>query len=140
MQPLTPTEANINATVFEREAPETYLGRSREWGMSLHWGSEAVNRVLPPALQARIKEIWCDPHFVQQAGEHRFLPHYAGHTGEQLFATPADDAMRVSRSKMRKLFSEDIDIKVTSTCSKITLNEWSNAESSIVRKTFGWRE
>lgn len=80
--------------------------------MTLHWGNEAIDRLLPPALRERIREIWCDPHYVRPPVGERFLPHYAGHTGEQLFATPADDAMRVSRSKMRKLFSEGLDIQV----------------------------
>lgn len=80
--------------------------------MSLHWGNEAINQVLPPHLRARIREIWCDPHYEQPDPKDNYLPHFAGHTGEQLFAMPVGDCMRVSRSKMRKLFSDGLDVQV----------------------------
>ncbi|TKA80706.1 hypothetical protein B0A55_03701 [Friedmanniomyces simplex] len=103
-------QAGINAIICERDLGERYKTRPREWGMTLHWASEAIARVLPPELRERIHEACCDPYY-RPAEEDADLVHYAGHTGEPLFKTPAANAMSVSRSKMRRLFSEGLDIK-----------------------------
>jgi len=79
--------------------------------MTLHWGSEALGKVLPPELRQRLHEACCDP-FYTPAEKDGFLFSYAGHTGEVLFKTPAPNARSVSRSKMRRLFSEGLDIQV----------------------------
>lgn len=84
------------------------------WGAdsnNRHWGSEAVNKLLGPELRGRIKEIWSDPSISDNSFYE--LPIYAGHTGELLGKTP-DRSMRVTRRKMRKLFSEGINIIVSS--------------------------
>ncbi|KAL4880574.1 hypothetical protein BJY04DRAFT_219045 [Aspergillus karnatakaensis] len=101
-------QAEIKATVYERETPEMYIHRPREWGMSFHWGSESAKKLLSPSLRSRIKEVWVDPTVPDNSTYE--LPSYAGHTGELLGKTP-DRSMRVTRRKMRKLFSEGLDIQ-----------------------------
>ncbi|KAH7322400.1 hypothetical protein B0I35DRAFT_458741 [Stachybotrys elegans] len=97
-----------------------YIHRPREWGMSLHWGTEAVKRLLSPDLRDRIKETWTDPTLPDDSFYE--LPIYAGHTGELLGKTP-DRSMRVTRRKMRKLFSENLDIQYGKHLSAITKSE-----------------
>ncbi|CAK4033729.1 FAD binding domain-containing isoform 1 [Lecanosticta acicola] len=104
-------KANIKATVFERDTSDYYQNRERDWGMSLHWGTEAINTVLPPELQARIKEAATDPFWDPPDGGCLTLPQFAGHTGELLNVTPMPrGSLRVRRKGLRKLFSEGIEI------------------------------
>lgn len=80
--------------------------------MSLHWGGEAVRKLLSPQLYARIHEAFVNPRY--NLKEPWTLNQYDGSTGEVLMETPMPlGAMRVSRSRMRKLFSEGIDVKVS---------------------------
>lgn len=101
--------AGIKAAVYERETPKYYAGRPREWGMSLHWGTEAIEKVLPPELRSRIRETWCDPFW---SGEELVLKHYRGPTGDLAFETQLANGARVSRRKMRELFKEGLDVRV----------------------------
>jgi hypothetical protein len=71
-----------------------------------------MSKLLSPELRRRIKEAWTDPTVPDNSFYE--LPIYAGHTGELLGKTP-DRSMRVTRRKMRKLFSEGIDIQVCQT-------------------------
>lgn len=103
-------QAGIKCTVFEREASEAeWVKRPQEWGMTLYYGSGAIAKVLSPDLQARIREIECDPYY---EGGDRSIKHHNGKTGGLVFATPAENAKRVSRKKMRLLFREGLTIEV----------------------------
>ncbi|KAL4765292.1 FAD-dependent oxidoreductase [Aspergillus foveolatus] len=101
-------QAGIKATVYERETPE------------MHWGAQSVNKLLSPELRGRIKEAWTDPTVPDNSFYE--LPIYAGHSGELLGKTP-DRSMRVTRRKMRKLFSEGIDIQYGKHLCAITKTE-----------------
>ncbi|KAK3075181.1 hypothetical protein LTR53_001712 [Teratosphaeriaceae sp. CCFEE 6253] len=103
-------QAGIKATICEGDAGERYKNRPREWGMTLHWGSDAIAKVLPLELRDRIREACCDPLYGPAPADAE-LVHYDGQTGEPPFWTPAATAMSVSRSKMRRLFSEGLDIQ-----------------------------
>ncbi|KAK0882262.1 hypothetical protein LTR87_004010 [Friedmanniomyces endolithicus] len=103
-------QAGIPTTICERDSGDRYKHRQREWGMTLHWGSEALGKVLLPELRQRLHEACCDP-FHTPAEKDGVLFSYAGHTGELLFKTPAPNARSVSRSKMRRLFGEGLDIQ-----------------------------
>lgn len=78
-----------------------------------------MNTLLGPELRGRIREVWSDPTIPENSFYE--LPIYAGHTGELLGKTP-DRSMRVTRRKMRKLFSEGIDIQVSN--SSATKNKY----------------
>ncbi|KAK3115617.1 hypothetical protein LTR53_004875 [Teratosphaeriaceae sp. CCFEE 6253] len=103
-------QAGIKATICEGDTGDRYKYRPREWGMTLHWGSDAIAKVLPLELRDRIREACCDP-LCGPAPADAELVHYDGQTGEPLFRTPAATAMSVSRSKMRRLFSEGLDVQ-----------------------------
>lgn len=55
--------AGISHTVFERETPESFDTRSREWVKGIHWGGDLFDKVLSPALRARLRESKCHPFY-----------------------------------------------------------------------------
>ncbi|KAF3042653.1 hypothetical protein E8E12_005228 [Didymella heteroderae] len=99
----------IAFTIFESETSTTYQTRPREWGMTLHWGSTHIASCLPEDLAARFNEAYADPSLTTDAV--KGLPIYNGKTGDLLLEMGAEKPMRVSRKKMRNLFSEGIDVQ-----------------------------
>ncbi|KAF2825514.1 FAD/NAD(P)-binding domain-containing protein [Ophiobolus disseminans] len=102
-------KASIPFTIFEHESSSTYQSRPREWGMTLHWGSSHLASCLPPHLLARLNEAYADP--TQSADATTGLPVFNGETGEQIMEMGAQGPCRVSRRKMRNLFSEGINVR-----------------------------
>jgi hypothetical protein len=80
--------------------------------MLLHWGTEYLEKVLPPHLQARMKEIRCDPH-LDLSSDIPPVPFVNALTG-QLMAEFPQVGVRVSRKKLRRFFTdgENLNIKV----------------------------
>jgi 2-polyprenyl-6-methoxyphenol hydroxylase-like FAD-dependent oxidoreductase len=76
--------------------------------MTLHWGSSHIAACLPPSLISRFPEAYADP--TQHPDAVTGLPIYNGQTGEKIMEMAADKPCRVSRKKMRNLFSEGIDV------------------------------
>ncbi|KAJ4985309.1 hypothetical protein SVAN01_09160 [Stagonosporopsis vannaccii] len=99
----------IAFTVFESETSTTYQTRPREWGMTLHWGSSHIASCLPEHLAARFNEAYADPSLKPDAVTG--LPIHNGKTGDLIMLMGAEKPMRVSRKKMRNLFSEGIDVQ-----------------------------
>lgn len=89
--------------------------------MSLHWGGEFLNKILPPDLKARLKECNCDSFYDKD--DDSYL-HCNGQTGDVILAMQGVLPKRVSRRKLRALLSEGIDIQVGSvvlvSCSLLT--------------------
>ncbi|CAN9465768.1 unnamed protein product [Alternaria alternata] len=104
-------KANISFSIFETETSTTYQTRPREWGMTLHWGSSHIASCLPIELANRIHEAFADP--TQDQASATGLSVFNGETGERIFEIAADKPCRVSRRKMRNLFSEGLDVRVT---------------------------
>lgn len=77
--------------------------------MSLHWGGEFLDNILPPQLKARLRECNCDPFY--EKDENSYL-HCNGQTGETILAMQGILPRRVSRRKMIALLSEGVDIQV----------------------------
>ncbi|PSN75230.1 FAD/NAD(P)-binding domain-containing protein [Corynespora cassiicola Philippines] len=102
-------KAGLPFTIFEAENSNTYQTRPREWGMTLHWGSSHIASCLPEHLAARISEAYADPTLPPEAV--KGLPVYNGKTGELLMEMSGDRPCRVSRRKMRNLFSEGLDVQ-----------------------------
>ena len=116
--------AGVSCTVFERETSETYITRPREWGMTLHWGAEFVLKKLPMELQEKLRSIRCNPYHDTTPGKDDFLPICNGITGEVMLKMAGDSPVRVSRRKMRELFSEGLDIRVRRSllCGRISID------------------
>lgn len=77
--------------------------------MTIHWGSTHIAASLPEDLTARFNEAYADPSLTPDAEDG--LPIYNGKTGDLLLKMGAEKPMRVSRKKMRNLFSEGIDVQ-----------------------------
>ncbi|KAJ4377550.1 hypothetical protein N0V83_000375 [Neocucurbitaria cava] len=102
-------QASIPFTIFESETTSTYQTRPREWGMTLHWGSNHIASCLPPELVERFNEAYADP--LQKPDAATGLPIHNGKTGELIMEMAAEKPYRVSRKKMRNLFKEGIDVQ-----------------------------
>ncbi|OCK81663.1 FAD/NAD(P)-binding domain-containing protein [Lepidopterella palustris CBS 459.81] len=102
-------KAGLPYSIFEQETSTSYQTRPREWGMTLHWGSEHIAACLPPELVARITETYADPSVPPDAVTG--LPVYNGKTGEMLMNMVGDRPCRVSRKKLRNLFSEGLTVQ-----------------------------
>jgi 2-polyprenyl-6-methoxyphenol hydroxylase-like FAD-dependent oxidoreductase len=77
--------------------------------MTLHWGSAHIASCLPEDLAARFHEAYADPSLKPDAVSS--LPIYNGKTGDLIMDMAAEHPVRVSRKKMRNLFSEGIDVQ-----------------------------
>jgi hypothetical protein len=81
--------------------------------MLLHWGAEYLENVLPPHLQARIREIRCNPH-LDTTAKIPPVPFVNALTGEVTAEVPIAGSNRVSRMKLRRFLTQDekLDIRV----------------------------
>ena len=81
--------------------------------MLVHWGAEYLDKVLPSHLQARVKEIRCDP-FLDTSANIPGVPFVNALTGEKMAEIPMVDINRVSRMKLRRFLThgEDLNIQV----------------------------
>ncbi|KAL9113745.1 MAG: hypothetical protein Q9227_002190 [Pyrenula ochraceoflavens] len=111
------SEAGIDCTVYERHSPKSYVTRPREWGLTMHWGSEFLDRAISSRLRMKLQGINCDPF---REGYDEAYPMLNGKTGEVLIALPGKNARRVSRRKLRHLLSQDINIEYGKTLSYIS--------------------
>ncbi|CAJ2508578.1 Uu.00g136040.m01.CDS01 [Anthostomella pinea] len=99
-------KANIRYTIFEAEvSAEAY--RPRQWGLSIHWSTPLLKRILPDDLWARIHEAQCDPFYKNPDVEH--LNIYDGTTGEKMNSMPEPNHMRFNRARMRAFCTQGID-------------------------------
>ena len=81
--------------------------------MLLIWGADYIKNTLPDRLKDRFEEIKSDPHHNPGPDDVGTLPLYDGKTGKLVVKIPGGVTSRVSREKLRKLFSEDLDICVS---------------------------
>lgn len=98
----------ISCTVFEKATQE----RSREWAVTLHWSMQLVLSLLPPHLAARLNEAHTNPWEVVPADREEIVC-INGASGQNIWSIPFPGAREVNVKKMRKLLSEDIDVKVS---------------------------
>ena len=82
--------------------------------MTVHWSRPLLESILPSELLGRLKEAQVDPSYDSSSDSGYTVPFYNGKTGEHIIAMPMANALRVSRSKFRKLLSKEIDINVIS--------------------------
>ena len=91
--------------------------------MTLHWGQQYWNKLLPDEIQneSRLRTIQADPGLSYPGqDDYQFLPMYNGKTGELLAKAAGQMPIRVSRSKMRKLFSDGLDVQHNKTLVSIS--------------------
>jgi len=117
----------IKFTVFEGQSKEDYYEHARDWSMALFWGADYVNNCLPDQLRDRFDEAKSDPFDPAAETRQGTLPFYNGKTGEQVTSIPGGAAVRVSRTKMRKLFSEGMGVEVSLSAENLEVLELSLA-------------
>jgi hypothetical protein len=101
-------KAGIQYTIFEKEVKLNY--RSNEWTMAIHWALDRLERLFPAEVFAKMADASCNPAIPIDAGGNYPIIH--GETGELIAGVPYAKGLRVSRSKMRALSAEGIDVQV----------------------------
>ena len=99
----------IPFTVFERDPEPSTRGRG--WGLTIHWALDTFLSLLPQSLIDRLPETYVDPVAVEKGEKANFL-FFDIRSGESRWQVPAAKRMRVSRERLRKLMTEDIEVKV----------------------------
>jgi 2-polyprenyl-6-methoxyphenol hydroxylase-like FAD-dependent oxidoreductase len=103
-------KAGVDFSLWEREDPNTYAHREREWTMALHWGREHIAATLPEDIARDIHLIQPDPELVMSEEDETSAPFINAKTGEIIARIPAVSSRRASRRKLRALFSRNLDI------------------------------
>lgn len=76
--------------------------------MAIHWSLDRLETLLPPSVFARLPLISCNPAVPVEAGG--LYPIIQAESGAVLTGVPYEKGLRVSRSRMRSLCAEGIDV------------------------------
>jgi hypothetical protein len=100
-------KANINYTIFESEASaDTH--RARQWGLSIHWSTPILKKILPEDLWGCINEAWVDPSCDNPDVE--YLNIYNATIGDKMSSMKEPHHMSFNRARMRGLCTQGIDV------------------------------
>ena len=80
--------------------------------MTIHWALQNLLDLLPDEIIERLPETYVDPAAVKNGENGNFL-FFDLKTGEALWKVPPNKRIRVGREKLRQLFMEGIDVKVS---------------------------
>ena len=108
-----------------RDGVLTILTDNRPVSFLIHWGFESLKEILPGELWSRIHTVFCNPDDATDL-ESPGVTFFQGHTGELLFQAPPTVMRRVTRQKLRRLATTDIDI-----CWNKTLESFQVAEGPV---------
>jgi hypothetical protein len=86
------------------------LFRSRDWGISLHWGSPLLSQCFPQQIIDNLVTAQVNSSLQYTDNEEVSMINTA--TGDYIKCVPLGHAGRYSHRKLRSLMKEDIDIKV----------------------------
>jgi 2-polyprenyl-6-methoxyphenol hydroxylase-like FAD-dependent oxidoreductase len=89
--------------------------------MGVHWALPLLQSLLPNDIWLRTNTTQPDPRVIAKATDTFSL--YNGQTGELLKTLPSWGMRRFSRTKLRALISEGIEVKYGKTLSSISYNE-----------------
>ncbi|KPM40015.1 hypothetical protein AK830_g6530 [Neonectria ditissima] len=109
----------IRYSIFEKEVSLNY--RSNEWTMAIHWSLDRLEKILPPEVFGKLPLISCNPAVPIEAGG--LYPIIQAETGNILTGVPYEKGLRVSRSKMRGLCSEGVDVQYGKNLIDVAFNE-----------------
>ncbi|KAB8302647.1 hypothetical protein EYC80_006012 [Monilinia laxa] len=91
--------------------------------MALHWGSQHLNSCLPDEILENIKSIDCDQYYEDEYGIMPSLSFHDAQSGETLMKLSSVGIRRVSRKKMRKLFSKGLHIRYNMRLASFTASD-----------------
>jgi 2-polyprenyl-6-methoxyphenol hydroxylase-like FAD-dependent oxidoreductase len=86
--------------------------------MGFHWAGKSLQALLPPALWDRLQSAHVAPQ--EPVVEEDVLKFVNGRTGEFMSGFPVKKFFRLQRSKLRKLFSEGINLRFDKKLSDIS--------------------
>jgi 2-polyprenyl-6-methoxyphenol hydroxylase-like FAD-dependent oxidoreductase len=116
--------AGIKFSIFERDNNLFGRGTSANWGMGIYWSRPLLENLLTPEMFARITEGTADPTL--DPSKEAFIPVLHGDTGELLHKIELSWVLRLSRLKVRTLFSEGVDVQYGKTLEKLEMSEDGN--------------
>ncbi|KAK7427463.1 hypothetical protein QQZ08_006069 [Neonectria magnoliae] len=109
----------IRYSIFEKEVCLNY--RSNEWTMAIHWSLDRLEKILPPEVFGKLPLISCNPAVPIEAGG--LYPIIQAETGSLLTGVPYNKGLRVSRSKMRSLCAEGVEVQYGKNLVDVAFNE-----------------
>lgn len=89
--------------------------------MAIHWSLDRLENILPPEIFSKLALISCNPAVPIEAGG--LYPIIQAETGDILTGVPYEKGLRVSRSRMRALCSEGIDVQYGKDLVDVAFNE-----------------
>lgn len=102
-------KSNVPFQIFERDA--SISARNGGWGLTLHWGLAALRQLLPEDILSRLNETCVNKEAVSNGdtGRYQFLDLCSG---SALCDVPAAERIRVSRTRLRRLLADGVDVQV----------------------------
>lgn len=97
--------------------------------MAIHWSLDKLEGILPPELFAKLPLISCNPDVPIEAGG--LYPIIQAEIGTLLTGVPYGKGLRVSRSRMRALCAEGIDVQYGKTLVDVSFNDSGEGASAI---------
>lgn len=104
-------KAGIPYQIFERDS--SLSARSAGWGLTIHWALSAFLELLPNGIGGRLPETYVNPDAVER-GETGSFTFFDLSNGEAKWKVPAAVRIRVSRDRLRRLLTTDVDVHVCS--------------------------
>lgn len=89
--------------------------------MAIHWSLDRLEQILPPEIFAKLPLISCNPAVPIESGG--LYPIISAETGQLITGVPYKKGLRVSRSRMRALCAEDIDVQYSKNLIDVAFNE-----------------
>lgn len=99
---------NVPFRIFERDALADY--RSAGWGLTLNWALPTFKSLLPNDILERLPETYVNQEAVS-AGEKGNFTFYDLSSGEAKWKVPANERIRVSRERLRKLMLSGVEVE-----------------------------
>lgn len=89
--------------------------------MAIHWALDRLENIVPPEVFSQIPLISCNPAVPVEAGG--LYPIIQAETGNLLTGVPYEKGLRVSRSRMRALCAEGIEVQYGKNLVDVAFNE-----------------
>jgi hypothetical protein len=89
--------------------------------MAIHWSLDRLEKILPPEVFGKLPLISCNPAVPIEAGG--LYPIIQAETGSILTGVPYDKGLRVSRSRMRALCTEGVEVQYGKNLVDVAFNE-----------------
>ncbi|MCJ1251677.1 hypothetical protein MMC30_008912 [Trapelia coarctata] len=100
-------KTGIPYQIFERDS--SLSARSAGWGLTIHWALSVFRELLPDDIWTRLPETYVNRGAVER-GENGSFTFFDLSNGEAKWKVPAAVRIRVSRDRLRRLSTTDVDV------------------------------